>query len=157
MMNSTPSTFQNYLSVRNGYDIVFVFVLSVGISLFFVSLFCSAFYTNNEILKGYWILSLGWLGLFFFQLAWLANPLNLIAILLIKQNPFVSFLLSGLALLLATQSFLLFELPTGIQQEKIFIKELGGGFYLWYLANCLFLLAIFAKFLGNLKNSRNSV
>lgn len=155
MISANPSL-QQLIFIRNRFDIVFVFLLSVGLSLFVLSLFNVSFYTNLEVFKGYWVLSLGWLGLLFFQLAWLSNPLNLIAVLLVHRKPVTSFILSSFAFIVATQTFLLFELPTGFNQEKIYIKEFGIGAYFWYSANILFLVAIFAKLLGNLKlNNRN--
>jgi len=124
---------------------VTVVMVSLGLACFFASLFQTAFFTSGEDIQGFWVLLIGWIGLVIFQFAWFANPLNLLALLLLKQRPYVSLFLSGIALLLATQTFLFFEIPVGLQNSKVYIKELGLGFYLWYLSQAIFLMAIITE------------
>ena len=123
------------------WNIVTVLLVSLGLACFVTSLFLISLFTSGENIRGSWILIMGWLGLLIFQFSWYANPLNLLALLLLHNRPATSFLLSSLAFALATQTFLFFEIPTSINAEKIIIKELGLGFYIWYMAQFLFLVA----------------
>lgn len=120
-------------------------LIAIGLSCFFISLFQTSLFTSGEEIRGYWVLTIGWIGLVIFQFAWFANPLNLLAFLLLSQQPRVSLLLSFLAFLLASQTFSFAEIPIGLNQDKIYIKELGLGFYFWYLAQGLFLISIFVE------------
>jgi hypothetical protein len=112
-----------------------------------MSLFVPALYTSAEDIRGFWILITGWMGLFFFQLAWYANPLNILAFLLVLRHPRLSVLLSLVALFLASETFLFYEIPTGINQEKLYITELGLGFYFWYFAQVMFFITLMMKLL----------
>lgn len=130
-------------------------ILFIGLICYSLSLYSVALFTSGDDLYGIWILLIGWFGLIFFQLSWLANPLNLLALLLISKRPKLSLLLTILAFLCASQTFLFSEIPIGINQEKVFIKEFGIGFYLWYLANGLFMFAaLFEAFSKKRRNSK---
>jgi len=120
---------------RSGSD---RYLFSLGVSCLFISLFLTTFYTSDNPLNGAWVLIIGWLGFVVFQFSWYANPLNLLALLFYSTRPLVAFLLSFLALLLATQMFGFSEIPTGYAQGKIFIKELGFGAYIWYVSQVVF-------------------
>ena len=120
-------------------------LISLSLACFVASLFLVSLFTTGEDIRGFWILLLGWFGLLIFQFAWYANMLNLLALLLLHKRPFISFMLSSLALLLATQSFYFTEIPTSTSGGKLFIKELGLGFYLWYFAQLVFLIATFIE------------
>ena len=115
--------------------------VSLGLAFFVASLFMVSLFTSGENIHGYWALLIGWLGLIIFQFAWFANPLNLLALLYLHEHPNVSLLLSVLAFILATQTFYFSEIPISINAEKIYIKELGLGFYIWYIAQFLFFIA----------------
>ncbi len=128
-----------------------VVMVSLGLACFFASLFLTVFFTTGEDIQGFWVLLIGWIGLVIFQFAWYANLLNLLALLLLKQRPYISLFLSGIALLIATQTFLFFEIPVGLQNSKIYIKELGLGFYLWYLSQAIFLVATITELIKKRK------
>jgi len=130
--------------------LIFIGLISYSLSLYSVALF-----TSGDDLYGIWMLLLGWFGLFFFQLSWLANPLNLLALLLISKKPKVSLLLTIIAFLVASQTFLFSEIPINFNQEKIFIKEFGIGFYLWYMANGLFAIGVLIENLSKDKPRNN--
>ena len=66
----------------------------------------------------------------FFQFSWYANPIHLLSLLLAGEHPKTAFLLSLLSLAIACKAFLFYEIPIGINSEKIYIKEFGVGFYL---------------------------
>lgn len=112
-----------------------------GLICFSFSLYHVALYTSGDDLYGIWLLFIGWIGLIFFQLSWLSNLLNLLALLILSAKPRRALMLTLVAFLLASQTFLFSEIPIGLNQEKIYIKELGLGFYLWYLANGIFIIA----------------
>ncbi len=122
-----------------------------GLAFFLLSLLFTSLFTSGEDIQGYWILALGWIGLIIFQFSWFANPLNLLALLLVNQRPVIALLLSTTAFLLASQTFVFVEIPTGTSSGKIHIKELGLGFYIWYLAQGLFLLAMLVEVFGHKK------
>lgn len=119
-------------------------LLLCGAFLFVISLFLTSLFTSSESIQGYWLLALGWLGFVFFHFAWFANPINLLALLLLRERPIFAFVLSLSAILFASQSFQLSELPIGMNQEVIFVKELGLGFYCWYLSQLFFFFGITA-------------
>lgn len=117
-------------------------IIYAGIAFFILSLLFISFFTSGEDIKGIWLFLIGWMGLIIFQFSWFANPLNLLALLLISHRPYLALALSILAFILASQALIFSEIPIGINHEKIFIKELGLGFYFWYLAQGLFLFGI---------------
>ncbi len=125
----------------NYWEITVKLLIIIGLICFSLSLYQVALFTSGDDLYGVWILLIGWIGLVIFQLSWLANPLNLLALLLLSSKPKLSLLLTLIAFLLASQTFYFTEIPVGLNQEKIYIKELGLGFYLWYIANGLFVIA----------------
>ena len=125
----------------NYWEITAKLLVIVGLICFSLSLYYVALFTSGDDLYGIWILLIGWMGLIIFQLSWLANPLNLLALLLLSSKPKMSLFLTMIAFLLASQTFLFMEIPTGLNQERIYIKELGMGFYLWYAANGIFVIA----------------
>ena len=133
------------------WNIVTTLLVSLGLACFVTSLFLISLFTSGEDIQGSWILLIGWLGLLIFQFSWYANPLNLLALLYLHNRPVTSFLLSSLALALATQTFLFVEIPTSLDAEKVTIKELGLGFYIWYLAQFLFLTATVVELLKSNK------
>jgi len=129
---------------------IFLFLSALS---FVISLFLSAFFTPDEDVIGIWVFILGWMGIVVFQFAWYANPLNILALLIFESRPRVSVLLSLLALVIASETFSFQEIPTGLftglSSEKMFIKELGLGFYSWYLSQILFLFALLSRYLTN--------
>jgi uncharacterized membrane protein len=88
----------------------------------------------------------GFFALFDRQFAWLANPLGLIApVLLLRRRYDAALLVSLAALLVAQQTWLL--VGTVIWGDEAGVKKdlvtsLGLGFYFWLLA---FLLLVFAS------------
>ena len=135
-----PKSFSLEKALMEAKIVTRLFLFSAVICFVF-SLFQTAFFTSGDDIQGYWVLLIGWIGLVFFQFAWFANPLNLLALLLMEKHPNISFLLSLMALLLAWQLFSFSEIPVGFNYDKVFIKELGFGSYLWFLAQGLFSLA----------------
>ncbi len=131
-------------------------LVSLGLVFFIVSLLITSLFTSGEDIRGFWVLALGWIGLIIFQFSWFANPLNLLALLLLDHRPKMALLLSVIALILASQAFTFSEIPAGAGQEKIHIQQLGLGFYFWYLSQGLFLIAIIIEALGGHKKTEAS-
>ena len=123
--------------------------LFLGLLSFVTSLFLPSFFTSDGDIIGGWVFIMGWMGIVVFQFAWYANPLSILAFLISESRPRISLLLSLLALVVASHAFVFNEIPTGlttgIHQEKLFIKELGIGFYCWYLSQAFFLLGLLSK------------
>lgn len=113
-----------------------------GFTCLVISLFQISLFTSGSDIRGFWLLIMGWIGLFFFQFAWFANPLNLLALLLLENKPKTSLFLSFLAIGFAMHSIQLEELPIDLKNEKVYIKELGLGFYFWFIAQILFFAII---------------
>lgn len=141
-MNYSYSLRQRNSPSLNYWEILAKLLIIAGLICFSLSLYSVALFTSGDDLYGIWVLLIGWMGIFLFQLSWFANPLNLLALLILSSKPKLSLLLTMIAFLLATQSFFFSEIPTSLNQEKIFMKEFGIGFYLWYVANVLFVVAI---------------
>ncbi len=127
-------------------------LIFLGLLCFSISLFLPIFFTSAEDIYGFWVLVTGWMGLVFLQVAWYANPLNLLALLLVNDHPRVALLLSLLAITLASCSFIFYEIPTGVNYEKVFIQEFGSGFYLWFVALILILIGMLFGFIESFKN-----
>lgn len=145
----TPDPTSNNITPQPQDGLFASILLLTAVSCFVLSLFSPVFYTPADDISGYWVLFTGWLGLVFFQFAWYANPLILLAILQVKRHPKTSILLGLFAFTLASETFLFYEIPIGINQEKIYIKELGIGFFIWYLAQILFLLWLISQYVIN--------
>ncbi len=123
----------------------------MGLLCFTVALFLPALYTSSEDIYGFWVLVTGWMGLAILQFAWFANPLNLLSLLLTHQNPRIAFLIGVLSMIVACNAFYFYEIPTGINYEKTYIREFGLGFYTWIASHSLILLGLFFGFLHSLK------
>ena len=136
----------------NHWRLIARLLVMAGLVCYSLSLYSVGLYTSGDDLYGIWILLIGWMGIVVFQLSWFANPLNLLALLIMSSKPRISFLLTILAFLLASQTFLFAEIPTGFNQERIYIKELGIGFYLWYVANGIFVVATLIETLRRKKS-----
>ena len=117
-------------------------LVALAFVLFFSSLFETVFITENKVIKGYWVLAMGWMGFVVFQFAWYANLLSLLAILLMSKRAGIAFILSVLALLLSTESFLFDEIPVGNGGKNIVIVDTDIGLYLWIGAHCAVLYAV---------------
>jgi len=124
-------------------------LLYAGIAIFVVSLFFNVFFTNTNDVSGIWVLLTGWLGFIVFQFAWFANPLSILAILLMKQRPLVSLLLIILAVILASEMFLFNEIPAASGDDKIYIKEFGLGAYTWYASHWLVLYSMLLNIIAH--------
>ena len=121
--------------------IIAMLLVVLAFVLFFLSLFEPVFITEDKVIKGYWILAMGWMGFIIFQFAWYANLLSLLAILLMTKRTIVAFVLSLLALLVSTESFLFDEIPSD-GGKNITIIDNDIGLYLWIGAHCAVLYAV---------------
>lgn len=107
--------------------------------LFCVSMVEITYVTTEQSIRGYWIFITGWLGFIIFQFAWYANPLSLLALLLMRKRPWWALLCSGLALIAMAQAFLFNEIPTDTSGNTISILSRETGFYCWVIMHgCVF-------------------
>lgn len=97
-------------------------------SLFFPALVLD----TGQSVMGYWVLLTGWMGVTFFQFAWIANLLIVLAVVLMYRFPIRSTLAAALALLIATQAFWLTEIPGHMSNNQVISH--GMGYWLWYFS-----------------------
>ncbi|WP_022950525.1 hypothetical protein [Leucothrix mucor] len=107
-----------------------LFLLAAGV-LFCIALVETVFVTTEQAVQGYWIMLVGWMGFMIFQFAWFANPLALLALLLIRKRPWWALATSVLSLLCLSQAFLFSEIPTDTSGQSIAVVSRGIGFYCW--------------------------
>ncbi|MEZ5480286.1 MAG: hypothetical protein R3E95_23245 [Thiolinea sp.] len=112
--------------------------LFLGGLLWIIACWLPVFETAQGHIAGYWVLISGWMGFAMFQFAWYANPLLLMAVILMYSAPLRATLLAALGLLLATQAFWFDALPGTVTATPIVGQ--GPGFWVWY--GSLFLLAL---------------
>ncbi len=90
---------------------------------------------SDPVWYGLRILSLGWLGILVGQVAWFANPLWLISVLLLASRKWIAAIIfSGLALLVAANTLLLFVMPLPADESgmnKTSLERFRIGFYCW--------------------------
>ena len=116
-----------------------------GVFFFTLSLPLTSLFTSGDDIQGIWVLFIGWMGLIIFQFSWFANPLNLLALLILSERPVTALLLSLAAFVVASQTLVFSEIPSGASLGKIHIKELGLGFYFWYFSHALFFIGILVE------------
>lgn len=127
-------------SVFRGIAILLLLAAAV---LFCVAMVETAYVTTEQAISGYWIFITGWLGFLIFQFAWYANPLTLMALLLMRRRPWWALLSSGLALVAMSQAFLFQEIPMDTSGNTIAIASRGVGFYCWIaMVTCVFYAVI---------------
>lgn len=116
-----------------------ILLLLVATILFCIAMVDTVYTTSEQSIQGYWILLTGWLGFLFFQLAWYANPLTMLSLLLIRKKPWLALISSTLALLCMSQAFLFYEIPSDAKGNTIEILSRGVGFYCWIgMVSCVF-------------------
>lgn len=102
---------------------------------------------------GYFILGIGWLGMFASQFAWYANLLFLAAAIAARfKGPAVGAGLAALAFALGLQSFMFHDFPLDEGGARTAVVDhLANGFYVWELsflllaAHCLVMLIAGAR------------
>lgn len=145
---SHPDLHQNKKHHNNALTYV-IFFIAAG--CFLASLFFPVFLVQAQDIDGYWVLFLGWLGFLFFQFAWYAAPLMLVAIYTSAQSPRFALLLAIVAVVVASEAFLFTEIPLRESQQQIF--GFGLGFYLWYVSFYIAALGVLQKiFLSRMIN-----
>jgi len=102
---------------------------------------------SPNVMQGFQILLMGWLGVFVGQLAWFANPLFAIGLLLLSLRRRTASLICGaVAVLVAGDTLVLFsqQLPANEGDVgKLILQHLKAGFYLWAAALVLLPLGAF--------------
>lgn len=120
-----------------------ILLLLISAVLFCISMVETTYVTTEQGIRGYWVFVTGWMGFIIFQFAWYANPLTLMALLLLRKHPWWALISSGLAILAMSQAFLFHEIPMDTSGNTITIIERGIGFYSWIAMNgCIFYAVI---------------
>lgn len=109
---------------------------TLAITFFIYSLTQTVLITDLNEITGIWLLIGGSVGILFFQFAWYANFLSLLALLLVQKTPKKSIIISLVAIALASQSFFLEEVPF---KQPIQIVAYQLAFYFWYFSHFLIL------------------
>jgi hypothetical protein len=110
----------------------FNFFFLVPVFLFGVSLMLPAVYQERSPTSGAWLLALGWLGVLRLQVAWLANPVGLVALLFgLANRPWPAAILGGIALAISLTAFLWRTEPSfGESGGQLEVRP-AVGMYLW--------------------------
>lgn len=94
--------------------------------------------STRNVMQGFQILLMGWMGVFVGQLAWFANALFALGLLLLSLRRRTAALVCGtVAVLIACDTFVLFsqQLPANEGDVgKLILQHLRAGFYLWAAA-----------------------
>jgi len=117
-------------------------ILLIATSFFFYVLACACpaliFRRSSneiEVWSGFRILTIGWLGLLVGQIAWYANPVIGLSLLLVLLRRWIGALVIALiSLAIAANTLLLFykELPADEGNVvKLRLERLGFGFFFW--------------------------
>lgn len=109
--------------------------IDVSWGLFLVSLLSPAFYQGDphEPQFGYYLLTVGWVGILSGQIGWLAN-LGLTVSTLCKNSRYYSAIISVFNVAVALQFLTLHRLPRGSTGNYTPITGYGWGYYLWLSA-----------------------
>ncbi len=107
------------------------YLVLISLILYIVSLFMTAAVaTNGEIINGLFLLLFGWAGIIAGVIAWYANPLYIISIILLLCKKYkAALILLVISVVIALQSFI------GIPMENFYNQGTPStGFYLWELS-----------------------
>lgn len=95
---------------------------------------------------GYQILSLGWLGIFYGYIAWYANPLYFIALVVLKAKAYrTAFKLSIASILVGLTALLINTVPANEGGGVTAIRSFGIGYYIWLVALAVQFYAIIVE------------
>jgi hypothetical protein len=94
-----------------------------------VSLFLPACRTNNELLYGWGVAAVGWLGLLRLQTGWLGNILLFCVVLSAPESKRAAKVQSVLLIFPIASALNWHEVPDANESHRIL--EFGTGYYLW--------------------------
>lgn len=101
---------------------------------------------NDSAYPGYMILMLGWLGVFIFQFGWFANlliPPALVLLLLERSSRLLPRLIGGGLLVFSLNALFWHEMYYDNGSSPIEVYH--PGYFMWFLANLIAALALFAR------------
>lgn len=104
-------------------------VLSTTVVAYVASLLLTGIVTSNEIMPGWGVLLLGWLGPLAGSFAWFANPLLIFAMYFSKEKPLAAKLAAFVGFALALTAFGLKTMPN--DNDSATVLGFGAGCYLW--------------------------
>lgn len=104
-------------------------VLSMTVVAYVASLVLTGIVTSNEIMPGWGVLLLGWLGPLAGSFAWFANPPLIFAMYFSKEKPRAAKLAAFVGFALALTAFGLKTIPN--DNGYATVLRFGAGYYLW--------------------------
>lgn len=94
--------------------------------------------TAPDVMFGFEVALLGWLGVFIGQFGWMANFSWFISLFgIMFRVPLLALIPSGIALLISLQTFMLFVMEVPADEggvNHLNLQYLGPGAWLWWLA-----------------------
>ena len=106
--------------------------LLLSVALFVASLFTVLYTVDHENVsfRGYEAFLLGWMDLSGSGIAWIANPLSVIALLLFLFNKLKASFITGFTAILFALGFILYENYFGPESTTAHIS-IGPSYFLW--------------------------
>ncbi len=116
-----------------------VVLVLISVALFLIACLSPALVftgvNGQEVMPGFWILAIGWLGPSFGQFAWFANPVLFLSMLaLLFRKRVAAFVLALVSLAIAANTWLLFSQPIPADEggvNQLTLQHLHFGFYFW--------------------------
>ena len=138
-----------YSSLNQSYNIPMKnqkWLLWLSAAFFIGAMFLPAVISSTETDPGYVLLMIGWLGVLGFMFAWLANIFGPLALIFAAFKMYkTGLVLSGIAFIVALQSFTFTIIPTEGPGPGTTVDYLGIGFYTWELSFLLIFIYCFLK------------
>jgi hypothetical protein len=136
---------------------VFMKLMFISLGVYALSLFPPALYlhSTNDLVSGLWLLPLGWVALYHYNFAWLANVAfgaSFLLVLLGKRGFALSSAITASAL--ALQMFFIQQVPVAGSSGGLTTFTLYPGYFLWLAAMLLLVLATYIAYRGPLKPKR---
>ena len=128
--------------------IYFLYFLSLILPAFTAQQNAAPYYVDNNVWYGWQVLLFGWAGIFDGTVAWFANPVLILSLILLdlknlNLKSIYLFFLSLFGFLLAISSLLYKKMWNDGGYSKI--TEYGPAFYLWIFSFILMMLLIIYK------------
>ncbi|GAP97507.1 hypothetical protein [Leptolyngbya sp. NIES-2104] len=118
---------------------LFLYAISLANPVFYFIRSESSGYTSPEVQHGISVLLTAWLGIFFSQFGWFANPPYFLSLLFVwMQHQRIAIAFSALALVVGiTNTIWLFHQTLPADEaliNKMKLQHLGSGYYFWITA-----------------------
>jgi hypothetical protein len=129
-------------------------VLIIAVAAFVYSLFLPGIVVGDRgqttVTIGYFVLSIGWLGIFDGIVSWYGNPIALAAIILANtKNKTIGSIFSTVAVVFGLQALLYQGTKISYGDSDGPFGILGVGYYIWEASLALILLYTLVKYFQN--------